>query len=246
MNIFHVLLEQPIFNTLIWLYDTIPGADMGIAIIALTIVIKLVLWPLTGASLKSQRAMQQLQPKLDAIKIQYKDDKDGLAKAMMALYATEKVNPLSSCLPLLVQLPVLIALYRVLHVGLSDASLGMLYPFVHNPGSISETFLGFIHLSKPNAPLAIAAGLFQFLQTKMLIVKRPPKPLREKTGAKDEDMMATMTQSMVYFTPVMTIVIGWSLPGGLILYWVIISVISILQQFLVFKKNPIPEPKTDV
>ena len=214
---------------------------MGVAIIALTVLIKLILWPLTGASLKGQRAMQQLQPKLNALKEQHKGDKEGLSKAMMELYAKEKVNPLSSCLPLLIQLPVLIALYRVLHAGLSNDSLSMLYPFVSSPGSIHETFLGIFNLSEKSIPLAVLAGALQFWQTKMLMVNHPPKKLREKTGAKDEDMMATVNQSMVYFTPIMTIVIGWSLPGGLTLYWVAISAISILQQVLVFRKNPLPD-----
>lgn len=240
MNIFQLVLEQPMFNLLIWLYNVLPGADMGFAILALTVVIKGVLWPLTGASLKSQRAMQQLQPKLDALKVQHKDDKEGLAKAMMELYKHEKVNPLSSCLPLLIQLPVLIALYHVLREGVAGNSLAMLYAFVHNPGTVNETFLGLINLAKPSIPLAVLAGSLQFVQTKMLMLKRPPKAMRAKDGAKDEDMMAAMNQSMTYFMPLMTVVIGWSLPGGLTLYWVAISAISVLQQMLVFKKNPLP------
>jgi len=232
------------FNLLIWLYNVIPGADLGFAILALTILIKLILWPLTGASLKSQRAMQQLQPKLDALRAEHKDDKEKLAKAMMELYSAEKVNPLSSCLPLLIQLPVLIALYQVLRTSVSGSDLSMLYAFVHNPKSINDIFLGLINLAKPSIPLALLAGVFQFIQTRMLILKRPPASVRAKTGAKDEDMMATMNQSMVIFMPIMTTVIGFSLPGGLTLYWVAINLISILQQTIVFKKNPIPVEPT--
>lgn len=243
MSIFQTVLIQPMFNLLIWLYNVIPGADMGFAIIALTVAIKLILWPFTGASLKSQRAMQQLQPKLDALKQQFKEDKEGLAKATMALYSAEKVNPLSSCLPLLIQLPILIALYQVLSAGLKEESLAMLYSFVQRPTILNEMFLGLINLSKPNIILAVIAGAAQFVQTKMLMQKRPPKDLRIKEGAKDEDMMAAMNTSLTYFMPVMTVVIGWSLPGGLTLYWVAISVISVLQQVLVFKKNPLPEVK---
>lgn len=240
MGLFQTVLEQPMFNLLIGLYNVIPGADMGFAILALTVVIKLVLWPLTGAALKSQRAMQQLQPKLDALKVQFKDNKEALSKEMMELYTREKVNPLSSCLPLLIQIPVLIALYRVLSLGLKDVDVSMLYSFVSNPGSINEMFLGIVDLGKRSIPLAFMAGAAQFWQTKMLMQRRPPPALRAKEGAKDEDMMAAMNQSMMYFMPVMTVVISWSLPAGLTLYWVAISVISILQQFLVFKKNPLP------
>lgn len=243
MNIFTVVLEQPMFNLLIGIYDAIPHADLGLAIIALTVLIKAVLWPLTGASLKGQRAMQQLQPKLDAIRAEFKNDKEGQAKAMMELYTKEKVNPLSSCLPLLIQLPILIALYRVLRDGLSGQSLSLLYGFVQNPGTVNAMFLGLVDLAKPSIPLALIAAALQFWQTKMLLVKYPPKNLAQKEGAKDEEMMAAMNQSMTYMMPVMTAVIGWTLPGGLTLYWVAINAISILQQSLVFKKNPVvPAP----
>lgn len=237
MSIFNELLYRPLFNLLIGLYDLIPGHDMGFAIIALTVLIKLALWPLTHSSLKSQKALQELQPKLEALKEQYKDDKDGLAKAMMALYAEEKVNPLSSCLPLLIQLPILIALYRVLRAGLSTDSLVNLYSFVPNPGSINEMFIGLINLTEKNIPLAILAGIFQFIQTRMLVARRPPKAVRKSPGAKDEDMLASMNESMLYFMPVMTAVIGSSLPGGLTLYWVAVNLISIIQQAIAFSKK---------
>src|SRR3989338_4605010 len=103
MSLFHTVLYQPLYNLLIWLYNTLPGADMGFAIIALTILVKLIMWPLNQSSLVSQKALQDLQPKLEELKKQHKDDKEGLGKAMMELYKREKVNPLSSCLPLLIQ-----------------------------------------------------------------------------------------------------------------------------------------------
>lgn len=234
MNIFYEGLYRPLFNLLIWLYDVIPGADIGFAIIALTVVVKLVLWPLTHASLKSQKMLQDLQPKLDALKEEHKDDKEALAKAMMELYKNEKVNPLSSCLPVLVQIPILIALYRVLSDGLHAESLSALYAFVHNPGSINAMFLGVLDLGQKSIPLAVLSGVFQFWQTRMLIARRPPKAVRGSEGSRDEDMLAGMNQSMLYFMPVMTAVIGASLPGGLTLYWVAINVISIIQQYVVF------------
>lgn len=237
MEIFHIALYKPLFNLLIWLYDVLPGADMGFAIIALTVVVKLILWPLTHASLKSQKNMQELQPKLEALKIEHKDDKEKLAKAMMELYAAEKVNPLSSCLPVLLQLPILFALYSVLRAGLSADSLKDLYPFVANPGTINDMFIGLVNLAEPNLILAGLAGALQFVQTKMLLTKRPPKDLRKTEGVRDEAMLTSMNQSMTYFMPVITVVIGASLPGGLTLYWVAVNAVSILQQLLVFPKK---------
>lgn len=242
---FYTVLYQPLFNLLIFLYDIIPGKDLGFAIIGISVVIKLVLWPFTRASLKSQKMMQELQPKLDALKVEYKDNQEAQAKAMMELYKSEKVNPLASCLPLLVQLPILIALYSVLRAGLKEGSLSALYPFISNPGSINAHFLGLIDLSQPHVYLAIIAGILQFFQTRMLLAKRPPANLRKKDGAKDEDAMASMNQTMMYMMPVMTTIIGFSLPGGLTLYWIIMNALAIFQQYLVLRsksKSTAPTP----
>src|SRR3990167_4543971 len=232
---FHNVLSVPIFNLLVFLYNFLPGADIGFAIIALTVIIKLILWPFMSQSLKSQKAMQELQPKIEELKATHANDKEALAKAMMELYQKEKVNPLASCLPLLIQLPILIALYSVLGAGLRAESLVDLYPFVSNPGQINPFFLGRINLEQSHLVMAVIAGIFQFIQTKMLMAKRPPKIVQKKEGAKDEDMLAMMNKNMLYLMPVMTVVIGASLPGGLVLYWIVINILSIIQQFFVFK-----------
>lgn len=237
MNIFFVFLFQPIFNLLIFLYDIIPGADIGFAIISLTILIKLALWPLMSSSLKSQKAMQELQPKLDELKKVHGDNKEALSKAMMELYQQEKVNPLASCLPIIIQLPVLIALYRVLFHGFDGTALNQLYPFIHNPGHINTIFLGIIDLGKVNIALAVLAGVLQFFQTRMLMQRQPPKQVAKSEGAKDESMLASMNKSMMYMMPIMTILIGIKLPGGLTLYWVTVTVFSIVQQWWVFNQK---------
>ena len=119
-GLFYTILYQPLLNILVFFYNVIPGHDIGVAIILLTALIRLILWPLMGQSIKGQKAMQSLQPKIQALKEQYKDDKQKLAQATMELYKAEKINPLSSCLPLLIQMPILIALYRVLSAGLKS------------------------------------------------------------------------------------------------------------------------------
>jgi YidC/Oxa1 family membrane protein insertase len=244
-GIFHEALFRPLFNLLIWLYDVIPGADFGFSIIALTVVVKLLLWPLAHASLKGQKRMQELQPKLDALKEQHKGDKDALAKAMMEMYQSEKVNPLSSCLPLLVQLPIIIALFQVLRAGASGTQdFADLYPFVARPESVNHLFLGLVDLAKASLPLAVLSGLLQFVQAKMLLARRPPKKLREKEGAKDEDMTAAMNKSMLYMMPVMSVVIGAKFPAGLTLYWVVLNLVTILQQWIAFRDVKKSEEQT--
>lgn len=209
---------------------------MGIAIILLTIVVKLIFLPLSRKSIKSQKALQDLQPKVDEIKKKYADKKEEMGKAMMALYAEHKINPFSSCLPLLIQLPFLWAVFRVFRNGLGNGSLDLVYPFISRPESLSAISMGFIDLSKPIWALAILAGAAQFWQARMMITKKPEV---QGGGAKDENMATAMNKQMLYFMPLITIFIGFSLPGGLTLYWFLTTLFTVFQQLFIFKnKDP--------
>src|SRR3989344_1360299 len=179
MNIFHLVLTKPLLNVLIWIYNTVPLHDIGIAIIVLTILVRLLLFPSFQKSLRSQRQLQQLQPKLDEIKEKYKDDKEAQTKAVLEFYQQNKVNPFSSCLPLLVQLPILIALYQVFLSGLNSQLAGELYPFVRDPGQINTNFLGLMDLSKANFIFAFLAGALQFVQSKLMM---PTKKIQDQTA----------------------------------------------------------------
>ncbi len=234
IQLFNTVLYQPLLNLLVYLYNIVPGNDIGVAIIILTVLIKLVLYPFSIKSLKSQKTLQDLQPKIDAIKAQYKDQKDKLGAEMMALYKREKVSPFSSCLPLLIQFPFLIAVYQVFRTGLSNGSLDLLYPFISNPGEINAIAFGFLDLSKPQVVLAVLAGLAQYIQAKMLISKKPEV---KSLGSKDESMMTIMNKQMTFLMPIMTVIIGVSLPGGLVLYWFVVTLLTVLQQFITFKKK---------
>ncbi|KKQ79293.1 MAG: Membrane protein insertase, YidC/Oxa1 family [Parcubacteria group bacterium GW2011_GWC2_38_7] len=231
--LFNTICYQPILNLLVFLYNVIPGNDIGLAIIALTIIIKLVLTPFSLQSLRSQKALQDLQPKMEAVKKEFAGDKEKMASETMKLYKEQKVNPLSSCLPILIQFPFLIAVYQAFRVGLTSSQLDLIYPFIHNPGHINPMSFGFIDLAVPSIVLAVLAGLAQFFQTKMLSTKKPKKGV---PGSKDEGAMASMNKTMLYFMPVFTIIIGSKLPGGLTLYWLLTTVLTIVQQKLMFKK----------
>lgn len=240
-DFFNTILTEPLFNALIFLYNIIPGKDFGIAIVVLTIIIKLLLYPLSQQSIKSQKALAELQPKMDEIKKRYKNDKETQAKELMNLYRKEKINPLSSCLPLLIQLPFLIAVFHVFRVGFEPQSMDMLYSFVARPELLNPVSFGFLNLANSNIALAVITGLAQFWQTKMLTHRKQPKV----SGAKDEDMMAQLNRQMLYFMPVMTAVIGASLPAGLVLYWLTTTLLTIVQQKITFgimgkdkKNNP--------
>ena len=234
--IFFSVFYQPIFNLLVFFYNIVPYHDLGIAILLLTIVIKLALLPLSKQSIKSQKALQEIQPKIDEIKRKYKDNKEEMARATMTLYKENKVNPLSSCLPLLIQLPFLFAVFRVFRdFGTNGKALDYIYSFISKPESVSSMGLfGLLDLSKPNAILAVLAGAAQFWQAKMMMTKRPEV---KSPGAKDEDMMAIMNKQMIYMMPAMTVIIGLSLPGGLSLYWLVTTLLTGVQQLYVFKKK---------
>lgn len=233
-DLFYAVLYQPLLNILIFFYNVIPGHDIGGAIILLTVLIRLILWPLMGKSIKGQKAMQSLQPKIQALKEQYKDDKQKLAQATMELYKAEKINPLSSCLPLLIQMPILIALYWVLSAGLKSQKLDLLYPFITNPGTIKTMAFGFLDLAQKSWVLAILAGGAQYWQSKMLPMT-PPAVKGE--GSKDEGMAALMNKQMLYMMPLMTVIIGGTLPGGLTFYWFLSTALTGLQQVIMFRKK---------
>ena len=234
-QLFTTIFYQPILNLLVFLYNTVSFQDLGVAIILLTVIIKAILWPLNKKSIKSQKDLQELQPKLNELKKQYGDDKMGLSQATMNLYKESKINPLSSCLPLLIQLPFLFAVYRVFRDGLNN-KLDLVYSFINKPEVINGVFLGFLDLNKPSIYLAVLAGLAQFWQAKMMSTK---KPEIKTDSSKDESMTSIMNKQMLYFMPAITIFIGISLPGGLTLYWFIITLLTALQQALIFKKkNP--------
>ena len=217
---------------------------MGVSIILLTLFIKLVLYPFTVKQIKQQRAMQEIQPHIEEIRKRLKDDKEGQARELMALYAKEKVNPAASCLPLLVQLPVFIALYRALSYGLAGKNLSLLYTFVANPQVINTSFFGLFDLSHSSPVLAILAAAVQFVQARQIMkttpsaITNPPPEVKGSAGAEDESMAAMMNKQMLYMMPIVTAVIGFSLPGGLTLYWLTMSLLTVLQQWILLRQLP--------
>lgn len=231
-GLFITVFYQPILNLSVFIYNMV--GDLGVAIIIITLLIKLILWPLSKKSIKSQKALQELQPKIDELKIKFKDDQQAMSLALMQLYKENKVNPFSSCLPLIIQLPFLIAIWRVFRDGFAQNHLDLLYSFVHNPEVINTISFGIFDLSKRSIFLAILAGLAQFWQGKMLQAKRPEI---KTTDSKDENMLSIMNKQMLYVMPLVTIVMGIGFPAGLTFYWFLTTLFTAIQQLLVFKSH---------
>jgi len=234
-TLFNEVLYRPIFNGLVFLYNVIPAHDFGIAIILLTILIRIILFPLSYKSIKSRQALSVLQPKIKEIQKKFKT-KEEQSRAMMKFYKEHKVNPLSGCLPLLVQFPVLIALYRVLINVLKPASLIVLYPFVKNPGVINSSFLGILDLSKSSPVLAVLAGVSQFFYSKITMKHSAQMPQLGSSKKGAFDMQKTMGRQMLYFMPILTVVIAWNFPAGLPLYWIISTFWGLAQEYYLLKK----------
>ncbi len=228
LELYHQFIYAPLLNLLVWGYNSLPGHDIGIVIIVLTILVRLLLAPSMHKQIKSQHAISKLQPKIEELKEQHKGDKEAHAKAVMELYKEHNVNPFGSCLPLLLQLPVLIALYQVFNKAL-NGNLDGLYRIVHNPGAIDPMFLGVVNLAQPNIILAIAAGALQFWQARMMQAKNPTK-------SGDASAQAIQMQTM-YLLPLVSIFIAWRLPAGLPLYWVVTTVFAIAQQYYIVRKQ---------
>lgn len=246
-TLFNVFIYDPIYNLLIFIYNIIP--DFGIAIIIITILIKFLLIPLSKKQIESQKKMQVLQPKIKEIQAKYKNDKEKQSRAMIELYKESKANPFSGCLPMIIQLVFLIAIYRVLF-NISSAGLVVsqsdLYAFIPNPGQINKMFVGIIDLSSaidfakiglsslPHIALVILAAGAQFVQTKMMMAKQPVR----KAGT-EPDFSEIMMKQMLFLGPLLTLFIGIKFPAGLALYWFVSTVFMILQQKQLEKNGPV-------
>jgi YidC/Oxa1 family membrane protein insertase len=234
MNIFSIIfneaLYRPLYNGLIFLYNIIPFHDFGVAIILLTVLIRLLVYPLNQKAIKSQAEMNKLQPKIKELQQKFKEDKVKQSQALMGLYKEHKINPASGCLPILIQLPILFALYRVFWNGLDPENLNTLYSFVSRPEQINSFFLGFVDLAKNNYVMALLAGILTYFQSKMMM-RSQAKP----TG--QADFAAMMSKQMTYAMPLLTVFIAWNLPAGLSLYWVVITLFGIGQQYFILRKK---------
>ncbi|OGN29791.1 MAG: hypothetical protein A3A33_00660 [Candidatus Yanofskybacteria bacterium RIFCSPLOWO2_01_FULL_49_25] len=227
--LFHEIFYRPLFNLLIGLYNHLPNHDLGLAIIVLTLIIRLIFFPLSVKAQVSQRKIAQLQPKLQELQAKHKGDKQKFAQESMALYKEYKVNPFSGCLPILIQLPVIFALYQVFIAGFKEGSLTELYPFVHNPGTIHTVSFGFLDLAHAMPVMAIIAGALQFAQAYNAM------KLQSVPGA-PENPALKMSRQMVYFFPIMIVFISWKLPAGLVLYWIVTTAFSLLEQLYIKRK----------
>ncbi len=233
--IYNEVLFRPLYNLLVVVTNVLPGHNVGISILLLTILVRLILLPPSWHQAKqmqrNQSKMSALKQELNKIQEKYKNDKVKKAEETAQLYKKAGINPASGCLPLLIQLPILIALYRVFFVGIGEQTYRFLYGFVSRPDVAQMGLLG-IDLAKTSVLLAVMSGVFQFVLMRMA----SPAPTMAPAGDdQSAQMMASMQKNMSYMFPVMTVFIAIKLPAALSLYWVATTLFGIGQQYL-FKK----------
>lgn len=227
IQFFKITLYNPLFNLLILIVALLPGHQVGWAIIILTLLIRILLLPVTIHTARVQVRMRALQPKIDELRKKHKGDRNLQAQATMALYKEEGVSPFSSCLPLIVQLVVLLVLYYVFRDGLSTAHFNNLYSFTPRPDSINTSFFG-LDLAKPDVLiLPLIAGLAQFWQTKITFIP----------SMNPDDPTAAFSKQMVYIAPLMTFIFARGFPAALPLYWTVTSLFTVAQQEYVLKRQ---------
>lgn len=241
IEFFKTILYYPILNAVVLLYGFIP--DLGIVIIILTFFIRLLLSPLSYKAAQAQKEMAKIQPKIKELQKKHKDNREKQAQEMMALYREHKVNPLAGILPLLIQLPIIIALYRVFIGVLNNHFTQGLYAFVSAPEAIDPTFLGIINLGEKSITLAIIAGGLQFIHSRLIMARKDQKKkkslteLIQKGKLSMKNMGQAMGWQMTLFMPIFTFIIALNLPAGLPLYWATTTVFSIGEQVLVKRRR---------
>ena len=238
------ILYYPLFNALMFLVWLIPGHNVGWAIIALTVIVRIILLPSSLNASRQQRRMQDLQPQLAALQEKYKDDKQKQAEVLAAFYKDNKINPLGSCLPLLIQLPILIILYYVFRNGLDTSRFSLLYSWVPRPEFIQTMFFGMDLSTVPNKlaktvdfaikakywVLPVIAGALQFYQGYQMTPKVKP--------GETPEMAQMISKQMLYLMPVFTIFIAGNFAAALPLYWIITTLFAIGQQWWIIRETP--------
>ena len=217
-----------LYQALLFFYQLF-GGNLGLSIIAITLITKVILLPLVVPSLKSAKKMQDLKPEIDRLKLKY-TDKAALQKAQVALYKEKGINPAAGCLPQIFQIIILISLYQVFMFFLGQSSIG---------GTVLNPYFLYLDLTKPDRTyiMPILAGVSQLVFSLMMQsgivseIKNPKKKEEKKKEENSLEMASTMQKQMLYMMPLMTVIISLSFQSGLVLYWVISTVFSLIQQY---------------
>lgn len=238
--LWHNVFFDPIYNTLVFFIDVVPGGDVGVAIILTTVLVKAALLPFSLKAARTQLVMREIEPEMKSIKEKFKDKREEQARAMMDLYKNAGVNPFSSILLLFIQIPIIIALYFSVAFGggvpLPEINMALLYSFIPSPETVSMMFLGFVDIAEKSLPLAALAGITQFFHTKLSLPKQTPRDPNKEPDFK-EDLARSMQLQMRYAMPIIIFFVAYIISAAIALYFLISNITAILQEFAVRRKG---------
>lgn len=221
---YNEVIYRPLVNGLVLIYTLLPYPDLGLTVIILTVVVRLILHPALVQTLRSQRALASIAPRLREIQERFKDNKEEQSRRIMAIYRAQGIHPLSGCLPVLIQLPVLFGLYQVFWKGIVNFNSSWLYSFVPAIAAFNPVAFGLFDLTAKSRFLAVLAGVSQLVQARLM--SQPAGGPNQKSG----DLTRALQWQTTYFLPVMVVVISWTLPSAIAFYWTIFNILAIVQQ----------------
>ncbi|MEX0918934.1 MAG: YidC/Oxa1 family membrane protein insertase [Candidatus Paceibacterota bacterium] len=233
--LFNLILFNPLYNALVFITDIIPGNNIGVAIIILTIIVKIILFPLYHKSVKTQSKIKEIEPELKSLKNKYNDDKQEQAKQIMELYRHHGINPFVSIVLLFIQLPIFIALFYVFFRGF-ELNLDILYSFIPPPAVINTELFGLLDIAEKSFILALLVGGAQFIQMKFSLPPLPPIDRNKKERSIKDDFARSFNIQMRYIMPIIIVFIASSLPAAVGLYWLTSNLFAIGHELLVKRK----------
>jgi len=229
--LYHTIFFDPLYNVLALLFKVLPWADAGIIIIILTILVRLIIFPLSRKAVLTQVKMAEISPDLAKIKEKYKDKAEEQAKMTLALYKEKGVNPFSGILVIIIQIPIILALYQIF-LHFPEVNTTFLYSFVAAPDYINTTFLGFLDITAKSITLASLAAISTFFQFRLSMKGQ----VQSKGNSFGDNLSRSMQTQMKYFFPVIVFFISYSISGAIALYWLTTNLFSIGQELFVRKK----------
>ncbi|MBX4206257.1 YidC/Oxa1 family membrane protein insertase [Candidatus Parcubacteria bacterium] len=230
--LYHTFFFDPLYNALILLFRILPWADAGLVVIILTALVRLALYPLSRKAVVTQMRMSEIAPEIERIKEKHKGNAEAQAAATLALYREKKINPFSGIIMILIQIPLIFALYRIF-LHFSEVRADLLYSFVKEPAHINTLFLGILDVSGKSALLALLAALSTYFQLKFSMKPQPAV----KNPSFGDNLTKSMQGQMKYFFPVMVFFISYKVSAVIALYWLTTNLFTIGQELAVRKKE---------
>jgi len=237
-SLWNTIFYEPIYNTLLFIISNITFGDVGFAIILITLVVKFALYPLTKKSIRSQILMKRMEPELKLIKKNF-PNKEEQARKTFELYKKNGTNPFSGCIVVLIQLPIIIALYYVVYKGLT-IDTNFIYSFVKKPEILITNFLGLIEMNSKSIVLAVLAGVTQFIQGYLAYPIAPKVEIVSKAEMNNkksfqDELSSSMQTNIKYVLPVFIAVIAWQISAAVALYFVTSNIFTIVQEWQIRK-----------